>query len=128
MWQTLDLPIDKNLGYAWIVPYGGKAQFQLGYKGYIQLALRTGQYKSINCIPIHEGELEKRNPLTEEIEIDFEKCEFRRSDWLWSLFLINGFRKTVYWTKVQVEKHKKKLSKSDVGWKNDWDAMTLKTV
>lgn len=72
---TLDLPVDKNLGYAWIVPYGGRAQFQLGYKGYIQLALRTGQYKFINCIPVHEGELQKWNPLTEEIEIDFEKRE-----------------------------------------------------
>ncbi|RXM75105.1 recombinase RecT, partial [Clostridium tetani] len=53
---TLDLPVDKNLGYAWVVPYGNKAQFQLGYKGYVQLALRTGQYKSINVIEIHEGE------------------------------------------------------------------------
>ncbi|MDO8225875.1 recombinase RecT [Bacillus cabrialesii] len=126
---TLDLPIDKNLGYAWIVPYGGKAQFQLGYKGYIQLALRTGQYKSINCIPIHEGELQKWNPLTEEIEIDFEKRESDAVTGYAAYFeLINGFRKTVYWTKAQVEKHKKKFSKSDFGWKNDWDAMALKTV
>ncbi|OLQ51773.1 recombinase RecT [Bacillus licheniformis] len=126
---TLDLPIDKNLGYAWIVPYGGKAQFQLGYKGYIQLALRTGQYKSINCIPIHEGELQKWNPLTEEIEIDFEKQESDAVIGYAAYFeLINGFRKTVYWTKAQVEKHKKKFSKSDFGWKNDWDAMALKTV
>ncbi|OWV38898.1 recombinase RecT [Bacillus spizizenii] len=126
---TLDLPIDKNLGYAWIVPYGGKAQFQLGYKGYIQLALRTGQYKSINCIPIHEGELQKWNPLTEEIEIDFEKRESDAVIGYAAYFeLINGFRKTMYWTKAQVEKHKKKFSKSDFGWKNDWDAMALKTV
>ncbi|MCY7823868.1 recombinase RecT [Bacillus inaquosorum] len=126
---TLDLPIDKNLGYAWIVPYGGKAQFQLGYKGYIQLALRTGQYKSINCISIHEGELQKWNPLTEEIEIDFEKRESDAVIGYAAYFeLINGFRKTVYWTKAQVEKHKKKFSKSDFGWKNDWDAMALKTV
>lgn len=126
---TLDLPIDKNLGYAWIVPYGGKAQFQLGYKGYIQLALRTGQYKSINCIPIHEGELQMWNPLTEEIDIDFEKRESDVVIGYAAYFeLINGFRKTVYWTKAQVEKHKKKFSKSDFGWKNDWDAMALKTV
>ncbi|NLS87492.1 recombinase RecT [Bacillus subtilis] len=126
---TLDLPIDKNLGYAWIVPYGGKAQFQLGYKGYIQLALRTSQYKSINCIPIHEGELQKWNPLTEEIEIDFEKRESDAVIGYAAYFeLINGFRKTVYWTKAQIEKHKKKFSKSDFGWKNDWDAMALKTV
>ncbi|MEI4927194.1 recombinase RecT, partial [Klebsiella pneumoniae] len=74
---TLDLPVDKNLGYAWIVPYSGKAQFQLGYKGYIQLALRTGQYKAINVIEVCEGELVKWNPLTEALELDFEK---RKSD------------------------------------------------
>jgi recombination protein RecT len=126
---TLDLPVDKNLGYAWIVPYGGKAQFQLGYKGYIQLALRSGQYRYINVTPIHEGELRKWNPLTEEIEIDFES---RASDavvgYAAYFELLNGFRKTIYWTKEQVEKHRKKFSKSDFGWKNDWDAMAMKTV
>ncbi|MED0852465.1 recombinase RecT [Bacillus altitudinis] len=126
---TLDLPVDKNLGYAWIVPYKGKAQFQLGYKGYIQLALRTGQYKFINCIPIREGELQKWNPLTEELDIDFEK---RQSDsvigYAAYFELLNGFRKTSYWTKADVEKHKSKFSKSDFGWSKDWDAMALKTV
>ncbi|MEC1271518.1 recombinase RecT [Bacillus subtilis] len=126
---TLDLPVDKNLGYAWIVPYKGRAQFQLGYKGYIQLALRTGQYKSINCIPVHEGELQKWNPLTEEIDIDFAKRESESVIGYAAYFeLLNGFRKTVYWTKAQVEKHKKKFSKSDFGWGKDWDAMALKTV
>ncbi|MGY3843578.1 recombinase RecT [Bacillus subtilis] len=126
---TLDLPVDKNLGYAWIVPYKGRAQFQLGYKGYIQLALRTGQYKSINCISVHEGELQKWNPLTEEIDIDFEKRESDSVIGYAAYFeLLNGFRKTVYWTKAQVEKHKKKFSKSDFGWGKDWDAMALKTV
>ncbi|GED14963.1 recombinase RecT [Aneurinibacillus migulanus] len=126
---TLDLPVDKNLGYAWIVPYGNKAQFQLGYKGYIQLALRSAQYRYINVTPIHEGELIKWNPLTEEIEIDFEA---RASDavigYAAYFELLNGFRKTIYWTKEQVEKHRKKFSKSDFGWKNDWDAMAMKTV
>lgn len=126
---TLDLPVDKNLGYAWIVPYKGKAQFQLGYKGYIQLALRTGQYKFINCIPIREGELQKWNPLTEELDIDFEK---RQSDsvigYAAYFELLNGFRKTSYWPKADVEKHKSKFSKSDFGWGKDWDAMALKTV
>jgi recombination protein RecT len=126
---TLDLPVDKNLGYAWIVPYGGKAQFQLGYKGYIQLALRTGQYRFINVTPIHEGELLKWNPLTEEIDIDFEQRESEAVIGYAAYFeLLNGFRKTVYWTKEQVEKHRKKFSKSDFGWKNDWDAMAMKTV
>ncbi|PRR77662.1 recombination and repair protein RecT [Clostridium liquoris] len=126
---TLDLPVDKNLGYAWVVPYGNKAQFQLGYKGYVQLALRTGQYKSINVIEIHEGELIEWNPLTEELRIDFEK---KKSDaiigYAGYFELINGFRKSTYWTKEQITKHKNKFSKSDFGWKKDFDAMAKKTV
>lgn len=126
---TLDLPIDKNLGYAWVVPYAGKAQFQLGYKGYIQLALRTGQYKSINVVEICEGELIKWNPLTEEIDIDFDK---RKSDavigYAGYFELINGFKKTVYWSKEQIEKHKRRFSKSGKVWNTDFDAMAKKTV
>ena len=72
MAATMNLPIDKNLGYAWIVPYKNKATFQIGYKGYIQLALRSGQYKAINVIDVHEGELIEWNPLTEEFKIDFK--------------------------------------------------------
>lgn len=126
---TLDLPIDKNLGYAWIVPYSGKAQFQLGYKGYIQLALRTGQYKSINVIEIHEGELIKWNRLTEELELDLEGAISDKVIGYCGYFrLLNGFEKTVYWTKTEIEAHKKKFSKSGFGWKNDWDAMAKKTV
>lgn len=126
---TLDLPIDKNLGYAWVVPYGGKAQFQLGYKGYIQLALRTGQYRNINVIEVYEGELTKWNRLTEEIDLDFDNKQSDNVIGYTGYFeLINGFRKTVYWSKPEIEKHKKKFSKSDFGWKNDWDAMAKKTV
>lgn len=126
---SLDLPVDKNLGYAWIVPYGGKAQFQLGYKGYIQLALRTGQYKHINVIEVYEGELQKWNRLTEEFEIDFDKKQSDAVIGYAAYFeLVNGFKKTVYWTKEEVEKHRKRFSKSDFGWKNDWDAMAKKTV
>lgn len=126
---TLDLPVDKNLGYAWVVPYGNKAQFQLGYKGYVQLALRTGKYRSINAIPIREGELVKWNPLTEELVVDFEQ---RKSDaiigYAGYFELINGFKKTVYWSKEEIESHRKRFSKSDFGWKNDYDAMALKTI
>ncbi|CDQ41479.1 MULTISPECIES: recombinase RecT [Virgibacillus] len=126
---TLDLPIDKNLGYAWIVPYGGKAQFQLGYKGYIQLALRTGQYRNINVIEVYEGELKSFNRLTEEMELDFEQKQSDKVIGYTGYFeLINGFRKTVYWSKEEIEKHKKRFSKSDFGWKKDWDAMAKKTV
>lgn len=126
---TLDLPVDKNLGYAWVVPYGNRATFQLGYKGYVQLALRTGKYRHINVVNIHEGELIEWNPLTEKLTIDFDQ---RKSDavigYAGYFELVNGFRKTVYWTRERIETHKKKFSKSDFGWKNDWDAMARKTV
>lgn len=132
---SLDLPIDRNLGYAWIVPYYDKrtkttrAQFQLGYKGYIQLALRSGQYRYINAIPVHKGELKKWNPLTEEIEIDFESRESDEVIGYAGFFeLLNGFRKTVYWRKEDIEAHRQKYSKSGFGWENDWDSMALKTV
>lgn len=126
---TLDLPIDKNLGYAWIVPYKNRATFQLGYKGYIQLALRTGQYRAINVINVHEGELVAWNPLTEELIIDFSKKKSEVVVGYAGYFeLINGFRKAVYWDKSRIESHKSKFSKSDFGWKNDFDAMAQKTV
>ncbi|OEH53145.1 recombinase RecT [Oceanobacillus sp. E9] len=126
---TLDLPIDRNLGYAWVIPYGNQATFQLGYKGYIQLALRSGQYRNINVIEVYEGELQSFNRLTEEIELDFEKRTSDKVIGYTGFFeLINGFRKTVYWSKAEIEKHKNKFSKSGFGWKNDWDAMAKKTV
>jgi len=138
---TLDLPIDKNLGYAWIVPFYDKnkghkaAQFQLGYKGYIQLALRTGQYKGINVIPVHEGELVKWNRLTEEIELDLEAASSEKVIGYCGYFkLVNGFEKTVYWTRDQIEahriKHNKAKDKNSLNnvWKSDYDAMAMKTV
>lgn len=138
---TLDLPIDKNLGYAWIVPFydskkGHKAaQFQLGYKGYIQLALRTGQYKGINVIPVHEGELVKWNRLTEEIELDLKAATSEKVIGYCGYFkLINGFEKTVYWTRDEIEahriKHNKAKDKKSLNnvWRSDYDAMAMKTV
>lgn len=126
---TLDLPVDKNLGYAWVVPYGNKAQFILGYKGYVQLALRTGLYKSINVIEVHEGELVEWNPLTEELQIDFEQKKSEAIIGYAGYFeLLNGFKKSTYWTKEQITRHKNKFSKSDFGWKKDFDAMAKKTV
>lgn len=130
---TMDLPVDKNLGYAWIVPYGNKAQFQMGYKGYIQLALRTGQYKAINVVEIREGELIKWNPLSEEVDIDFNQ---RKSDkvigYAGYFKLLNGFEKTVYWSKEEIEMHAKKFSKTynfkNGVWQTDFDSMAKKTV
>ncbi|MGM0903093.1 MAG: recombinase RecT [Bacillota bacterium] len=138
---SLDLPVDKNLGYAWIVPFydskkGHKAaQFQLGYKGYIQLALRTGQYKSINVIEVREGELVKWNRLTEEIELDLDAATSEKVIGYCGYFkLANGFEKTVYWTRDQVEAHRIKFNKAkdkkslNNVWRSDYDAMAMKTV
>ncbi|BDC01562.1 hypothetical protein CP118TE_12710 [Clostridium perfringens E] len=130
---TMDLPVDKNLGYAWVVPYGSRAQFQMGYKGYIQLALRTGQYKAINVAEIREGELVSWNPLTEEIEVDFSKRESDAVIGYAGYFkLINGFEKTVFWTKEEVNNHANKFSKTinskNSVWKSNFDAMAKKTV
>lgn len=131
MAATLDLPVDKNLGYAWIVPYKNKATFQMGYKGYIQLALRSGQYKAINVIDVHEGELIDWNPLTEEIEIDFKA---KQSDavigYAGYFELLNGFKKAVYWNREDIVAHRKRFSKTKSGgvWDSDFDAMARKTV
>lgn len=126
---TLDLPIDRNLGYSWIVPYGNKATFQIGYKGLIQLALRTGQYKAINAVAIHEGELVEWNPLTEELKIDFTAKKSEAVIGYAGYFeLLNGFKKSVYWTRIEIESHKKKFSKTAMVWNSDFDAMALKTV
>lgn len=126
---SLDLPVDKNLGYAWIVPYKGVASFQLGYKGYIQLALRTAKYKYINAIPVYEGELVSWNRLSEKLVLDFEKKKSDKVVGYAGYFeLINGFIKTVYWTAEDIEAHRKRFSKSDFGWNKDYEGMALKTV
>ena len=134
----LDLPINKTLGYAYIVPYknkdkGHEAQLQIGYKGYIQLALRSGQYENMNVIPIYDGELISYNRLTEELKFDFE---VRKSDevigYAAHFKLINGFNKTVYWTKEQVKSHSNQHSQSyrrgNKIWEEHFDAMACKTV
>ena len=130
---SLNLPIEKNLGYAWIIPYNGKATFQIGYKGYVQLALRTGEYTAINVVSIREGELIRYNPLLEEIELDFNKV---KSDvvigYAAHFKLKNGFTKTVYWTVEDIINHAKKYSPSfnnkNSLWKTDFDKMAKKTV
>lgn len=138
---SLDLPIEKNFGYAWIIAYNDyntgqkKAQFQMGYKGFIQLALRTGQYKKINVIPVHEGELGSWNALSEELVYEPEN---RASDvvigYCAYFELLNGFVKTVYWTKEQVERHRVKFNKAqdknslNKVWREDYDAMGMKVV
>ena len=146
---TFDLPIDQNLGYAYIVPFKNskqnadgtwtkkmEASFILGWKGMHQLALRTGAYKTINVVDIREGELKSYNRLTEEVNIQFVEDDNEREalpiiGYVGYYRLVNGAEKTIYMTKQQIENHEKKFRKGEYmgkGWKDDWDAMARKTV
>ena len=133
----LGLPIEKNLGFSYIVPYGSKAQFQIGYKGFIQLALRTGQYKLINSTAIKEGEIKLNNRLTGEIELNLiEDDEIRDGlktvGYASYIEFNNGFRKTHYMSVKQIQAHAQKYSKSfgykNSVWTTNFEAMALKTV
>jgi recombination protein RecT len=128
---TLDLPINQNLGFAWIVPYRGQAQFQMGWKGYVQLAQRTGQYKRINVTKVYENQFIGFNYLTEELNADFSLEPSGAVVGYAAYFqLHNGYEKLVYWTKKQAEEHGRRFSQSfnNGPWKSDFDAMAMKTV
>lgn len=137
---TYDLPIDTALGYAYVVPFRNKgtmeATFLLGYKGMLQLALRTGVYKTINVVDVREGELKHYDRLTEEVEIDFVEDEDEREalpivGWAGYFRLVNGTEKTIYMTRKQIEAHEKKHRKGQYmgkGWRDDFEAMARKTV
>jgi recombination protein RecT len=102
---------------------------QLGAKGFIQLALRTAQYKFINVIDIYEGEFISWNRLTEELKLDMDaKISDSVTGYAATFELLNGFKKTVYWTRDQVVKHKARFSKTAMVWNSDFDAMARKTV
>ena len=101
----------------------------MGYKGYIQLALRSAQYKAMNVVEICEGELIKWNKLTEELIVDFNSRLSNSIIGYAGYFeLVNGFRKVVYWTSEEIEQHRLKHSKSSYGWDNFYDSMAKKTV
>lgn len=132
---TLDLPIDPNLGFAYIVPYGSEAQFQLGYKGLIQLAQRSGQIVKLNAGEIYASQFKGYNPLTEDLEVDMTalpKANEEVAGYFAFMRLSNGFEKTLFWTKDRVLAHGKKYSRSFSGksspWQTDFDAMARKTV
>jgi recombination protein RecT len=133
---VLKLPINKALGFAYIVPYKkGNAsvpQFQIGYKGLIQLAMRTGQYKTINADKVYEGEIRTVNKLTGEIDFSGVKKSENVVGYFAYFELLNGFSKTLYMTKEKVVLHAQKYSKSYNSeyspWKTEFDAMATKTV
>lgn len=151
--EALNLSPSPQLGQYYLVPfnvkigvdekgkaiYGKQAQFQLGYKGYIQLAIRSGQYKKLNVLAIKKGELINYDPLNEEIEVnlieDEEERENAETIGYYAMFeYTNGFRKTLYWTKSKMEKHALKYSKGYAAkkgytfWEKDFDGMAYKTM
>lgn len=119
--ESLNLSNSQSLGQFWIIPYNNKkkgvkeAQFQLGANGFKQLAMRTGQYKDIDFIAIHEGEYKGRDKFTgkqvfEFLEDDDERDSLPVIGYLAYFELLNGFRKSVYWTKNKMEAHADKYS------------------
>ena len=142
--EALNLSPSPQLGQFYMVPYNDKekgkvAQFQLGYKGYIQLAIRSGQYKKLNVLAIKEGELIKFDPLNEEIQVnliaDEEEREKAETIGYYAMFeYTNGFRKAIYWSKAKMEKHALQYSKGYAAkkgytfWEKDFDAMAYKTL
>nr|DAT15408.1 MAG TPA: RecT protein [Caudoviricetes sp.] len=146
--ESLKLSPSPQLGQYYMVPFNDKergkvAQFQLGYKGYIQLAIRSGQYKKLNVLAIKAGELVKFDPLNEEIEVklieDEEQREAAETIGYYAMFeYTNGFRKALYWSKKKMEAHALKYSqgyKNDkkkgtayTFWSKDFDGMAYKTM
>lgn len=142
--ESLKLSPSPQLGQYYMVPFNDKnkgkvAQFQLGYKGYIQLAIRSGQYKKLNVLAIKEGELIRFNPLEEEIEVslidDEEAREQAPTIGYYAMFeYTNGFKKAMYWSKAKMEAHALKYSmgyrakKGYTFWEKDFDAMAYKTM
>lgn len=139
MAATLNLPVTPGLGWAAIVPYKDKAQFQIMKDGYVQLALRTGQYRGINCSDVYEDEFRSWNPHTGELKTTdqdtWQQREAGQTDkvvgYLSFFELLNGFKKYSYWTVKQLEAHGKKYSQSYKYGKGLWvdnkPAMYLKT-
>lgn len=158
---TLKLPINKNLGFAWIIPYNKNTkiedengrtqwvkvahpQFQIGYKGLIQLAMRTGQYQTINANVVYEGMEVSEDYLTGSVKIEGKKKSDKVIGYFSYFKLVNGFEKVLYWSKEQVIEHAQKHSqgyksmenakggkyyKADkFVWDNNFDEMALKTM
>ena len=143
--ESLKLSPSPQLGQYYMVPFNNnkkgfkEAQFQLGYKGYIQLAIRSGQYKKLNVLAIKEGELVRFDPLNEEIEVNLIEDEEAREEaptvGYYAMFeYTNGFKKAMYWSKKKMEAHALKYSKGYKAkkgytfWEKDFDAMAYKTM
>jgi recombination protein RecT len=133
---TLKLPINKQLGFAYIVPYKTRGQYvpqmQIGYRGYIQLAMRTGWYRSLNAGSVYEGVTVDEDILTGELKFSGKPKTEKVQGYFAYFELLNGFKKSVYMTANEVVKHAKRYSKSynseSSAWKTNFDEMAEKTV
>ena len=148
---TLKLPIEPSLGMAYIVPYNrnekqgntwvkiNEAQFQMGYKGFIQLAQRSGQIRNINCDIVYKEEFLRYDKVYGTLHLKEEQVDSGEVEgYFASLELINGFRKMIFWKKEKVIAHAQKYSKTydkQIGdfkpgtpWKTEFDAMAQKTL
>ena len=143
--ESLNLSPSPQLGQYYLVPFNNTkkgckdAQFQLGYKGYVQLALRSGYYKRLNVMAVKQSELKSWNPLTEEITLDLMEDEIARENapsigYVASFEYLNGFSKTIYWSREKMEAHALRYSKGYAAkkgytfWEKDFDAMAFKTM
>lgn len=145
---ALDLPLDPNLGFAYVIPFrnnkAGKteAQFQIGYKGFVQLAIRSGQFRTINVRGVRDGELVGEDFISGEMRFTARREPMTEGEkyvgYLAFFELTNGFRKMDYWTAEQIETHAKRYSQTyssrhdyiqkSSKWTTDFDAMAKKTV
>ncbi len=141
--EALNLSPSPQLGQYYLVPFKDKAQFQLGYKGYIQLAIRSGQYKDIDVIEVREGEYKGRDKITGKHQFEFIEDEVEREEkpiigYMAYFEYLNGFYKNLYWSKEKMQKHALEYSQayaSDVKkntnysfWSKDFNGMAFKTM
>ena len=135
---SLDLTINKQMGFVWIIPFKNRKlgktvpTFQLGYKGYIQLCMRSGIYRTINAGAVYEGEEVTRDRLSGDVKISGDKKSDEAIGYFAYFQTLNGFEKCLYWTRDEVIKHAEKYSKayqrgSEI-WRDNFDEMATKTV
>ena len=136
---TLDLPVVPTLGMAYLVPYKGVCSFQIGYKGILELAMRSGEFRNIIDEVVYDGQLVKKNKFTGEYVFDEDsiklddKCQAKPIGVMARFDLINGYSKTIYWSLEEIEAHAKRFSQAyrsgyDSPWKSDFWQMAKKTV
>lgn len=133
MAAALRLPFNANLGQAYVIPYKGHPQLQIGWKGFVQLAQRSGQFKTIGVTPVRENEIVGIDPMTGEIQFDFKlKKEGEIVGYMAYFKLLNGFEKNLYMTTKELEKHAGRYSETyrrKFGvWVDNFEAMAQKTV